>query len=74
MSYHMSIHRVISIDTYVTGWVRQKENPTDFKIVKEPLLLQKQKLHQQKAQDLSFNFDTLKVGVALSGGRDNNLQ
>ena len=31
------------------------ENPTNFKILKEPLLVQKQTLHQQKALDLSFN-------------------
>ena len=37
-----------------TGCVRQNENPTDFKIVKEPLLVQKQMLHQQKALDLCY--------------------
>ena len=37
-----------------TGCVRQNENPTRFKIVKEPLLVQKQRLHQQKALDFSF--------------------
>ena len=31
------------------------ENPTNFKILKEPLLVQKQNLHQQTALDLSFN-------------------
>ena len=30
-----------------------KENPTNFKILKEPLLVQTQTLHQQKALDLS---------------------
>ena len=35
-----------------TGCIRQNENPTDFEIVKEPLLVQKQTLHQQKALDL----------------------
>ena len=37
-----------------TGCVRQNENPTEFKIVNEPLLVQKQMLHQQKALDLSY--------------------
>ena len=37
-----------------TGCVRQNENPTNFKILKEPLLVQRQTLHQQKALDLSF--------------------
>ena len=30
------------------------ENPTNFKILKEPLLAQKQTLHQQKALDPSY--------------------
>ena len=38
-----------------TGCVRQNENPTNFKIVKEPLLVLKQTTPQQKALDLSFN-------------------
>ena len=38
-----------------TGCVRQNENPTKFKIVKEPLLVQKQTIHQQKVLDLGFN-------------------
>ena len=38
----------------IQGCVRQNENPTDFKIVKEPLLVQKQMLHQQKALDLCY--------------------
>jgi hypothetical protein len=37
-----------------TGCVRQNENPTNFKILKQPLLVQKQTLHQQKALDLSY--------------------
>ena len=37
-----------------TGCVRQNENPTDFKIVKEPLLVEKQTLHQQKGLDLCY--------------------
>ena len=39
---------------YYTGCVRQNENPTEFKIVNEPLLVQKQMLHQQKALDLRY--------------------
>ena len=39
---------------FCTGCVRQNENPTKFKIVKEPLLIQKQTLHQQKTLDLSY--------------------
>ena len=38
-----------------TGCVRQNKNPTNFKIVKEPLLVLKQTTPQQKALDLSFN-------------------
>ena len=38
-----------------TGCVRQNENPTNFKIVKEPLLVRKQTTSQQKALDFSFN-------------------
>ena len=37
-----------------TGCVRQNENPTEFKIVKIPLLVQKQPLHQQKALDFCY--------------------
>ena len=37
-----------------TGCVRQNENTSDFKIVNEPLLVQKQMLHQQKALDLGY--------------------
>ena len=37
-----------------TGCVRQKENPTDFKIVKEPLLELKQTIPQKKALVFSF--------------------
>ena len=37
-----------------TGCVRQNENPTNFKILKEPLLEQKKTLHQQKALDLCY--------------------
>ena len=37
-----------------TGCVRQNENPTSFKILKEPLLIQRQTLHQQKALDLCY--------------------
>mgnify|MGYP006056599415 CR=1 FL=1 len=44
-----------SIDQLYTGCGSPKENPTDFKIVKEPLLVQKQTIPQQKALDLSFN-------------------
>ena len=36
--------------------VRQtNENPTNFKIVKELLLVQNNRIHQQKALDFSFN-------------------
>ena len=42
------------IDFQCTGCVRQNENPTDFKIVKEPLLVQRQTLHQQKALVLCY--------------------
>ena len=38
-----------------TGCVRQNENPTNFKIVKELLLVQNHRIHQQKALDFSFN-------------------
>ena len=38
-----------------TGCVRQNENPTRFKIVKEPLPIQNQTINQQKALDFSFN-------------------
>ena len=38
-----------------TGCALDKtRNPTNFKILKEPLLVQKQTLHQQKALDLSY--------------------
>ena len=38
-----------------TGCASDKtRNPTNFKILKEPLLVQKQALHQQKALDLSY--------------------
>ena len=37
-----------------TGCVRQNENPTDFKIVNKPLLVQKKTLHQQKALNLCY--------------------
>ena len=37
-----------------TGCGSHFENPTNFKILKEPLLVQKQALHQQKALDLSY--------------------
>ena len=37
-----------------TGCVRQNENPTKFKIVKEPLLIQKQIIPNMKAPTLSF--------------------
>ena len=30
------------------------ENPANFKILNEPLLVQKQTLHQQKALDISY--------------------
>ena len=38
----------------VTGCGSHFENPTNFKILKEPLLVQKQTLHQQKALDISY--------------------
>ena len=38
-----------------TGCSSHFGNLTNFNILKEPLLVQKQKLHQQKALDLSFN-------------------
>ena len=37
-----------------TGCRSHFENPTNFKILKEPLLVQKQIIHQQKALDLSY--------------------
>ena len=37
-----------------TGCASHFGNPTNFKILKEPLLVQKQRLHQQKALDLSY--------------------
>ena len=37
-----------------TGCVRQNENPTNFKILIEPLLVQRQTLNQQKALDLCY--------------------
>ena len=43
-----------------TGCVRQNENPTNFKILKKPLLVLKQTKPQQKALDLSFNLAPLK--------------
>ena len=47
-------------DNFGTGCASHFGNPTNFKIVKEPLLVQKQILHQQKALDLSFNLAHLK--------------
>ena len=38
-----------------TGCGSHFENPSNFKILTEPLLVQKQTIHQQKALDLSFN-------------------
>ena len=38
-----------------TGCVRQNENTTNIKILKEPLLVQKQTIPQQKSLDLNFN-------------------
>ena len=38
-----------------TGCGSHFENPTNFKILTEPLLVQKQTIPQQKALDLSFN-------------------
>ena len=38
-----------------TGCASHFGNLTNFKILKEPLLLQKQAIPQQKALDLSFN-------------------
>ena len=40
--------------SFHTGCASHFENPTNFKILKEPLLLQKQTLHQQKALNLSY--------------------
>ena len=48
------VSRFLTDLTSITGCVRQNENPTGFKIVKEPLLVQKQTLHQQKALDLCY--------------------
>ena len=52
-------HRKITVSggekpSKYTGCVRQNENPTKFKIVKQPLLIQKQTIHQQKALDFSY--------------------
>ena len=52
-----------------TGCVIQNENPTKFKIVKKPLLIQKQTLQQQKAI-WSLN----DKGGALSWGRGNVIE
>ena len=38
-----------------TGCGSHFENPTNFKILKKPLLVKKQTIPQQKALDLSFN-------------------
>ena len=43
------------LERVCTGCGSHFENPTNFKIVKEPLLVQKQTIPQQKALDLSFN-------------------
>ena len=40
---------------HITGCASHFGNPTNFKIVKEPLLVLKQTMLQQKALDLSFN-------------------
>jgi hypothetical protein len=45
---------VQTVQTCNTGCGSHFENPTNFKILKEPLLVQKQALHQQKALDLSY--------------------
>ena len=45
---------LISTRFHCTGYGSHFENSTNFKILKEPLLLQKQVLHQQKALDLSY--------------------
>ena len=37
-----------------TGCASHFGNPTNFKILKEPLLVQKQTLHLQKAHDLGY--------------------
>ena len=41
--------------SYSTGCDSHFRNPVVFNILKEPLLVQKQTLHQQKVLDLSFN-------------------
>ena len=40
---------------HITGCDSHFRNPVVFNILKEPLLVQKQTLHQQKVLDLSFN-------------------
>ena len=42
------------MERFCTGCGSHFENPTNFKILKEPLVVQKQALHQQKALDLSY--------------------
>ena len=44
----------LSGDWFSTGCGSHFENPTNFKILKESLVVQKQALHQQKALDLSY--------------------
>ena len=44
-------------------------SPVFFNIAKEPLLVQKQTLHQKKSPWSQLKFAILKVGRALSGGR-----
>jgi hypothetical protein len=43
--------------------------PAFFSILKEPMLVQKQTIHQRKALDLCFLETEGLKGVALSGGR-----
>ena len=40
---------------YITGCRSHFENLTNFKILKEPLLVLKQTIHQKKVLDLGFN-------------------
>ena len=54
LAYHSTLSSS-SISNKCTGCASHFENLTNFKIVKEPLLVLKQTIPQQKALDLSFN-------------------
>ena len=49
-----TVHIIAVAEQVSTGCGSHFENPTNFKILKEPLLVQKQALHQQKALDLCY--------------------